>query len=314
MKNNNIVITILIVIAIGVAIWLLFVDTNGVNNNNGDKLTVGATIFPLYDITREIAGSSADVIQILPAGASPHTYELTPSDIKNLDGADTVFKIGNSLDDWADDITDSLDDVTVKSVDSGITLIKFADEHEHEHGDEHEDEEHEHEHGDHDPHYWLSVDNAKKIANNIATQLKTSDPDNADNYETNLNSYLEELDELKTEVKESLSSIESPAIITFHDSYAYFAEEFGITIAGVFQVSPGTEPTPGQLTELQELVDEYSVPALFSEPQMSDDVIKPFADDVELPVYEMDPLGGVSGRQSYVELIKYNADTIINAY
>ena len=79
-------------------------------------------------------------------------------------------------------------------------------------------------------------------------------------------------------------------------------------------MSPGTEPTPGQLTELQELVDEYSVPALFSEPQMSDDVIKPFADDVELPVYEMDPLGGVSGRQSYVELIKYNADTIINAY
>jgi len=65
------------------------------------KPKVGATIFPLYDIARQVAGPVADVILILPSGASPHTFEPTPSAVRSLAGANALLVIGHGLDDWA---------------------------------------------------------------------------------------------------------------------------------------------------------------------------------------------------------------------
>ena len=84
-------------------------------------------------------------------------------------------------------------------------------------------------------------------------------------------------------------------------------------IVDTFQPSPGMEPTPQELADLHNSVSEHGVKALFIEPQLSQDIVDPFADDVNLPIYVIDPLGGLDNRQSYIELIKYNVDTIYQA-
>ena len=65
------------------------------------RVKVAATIFPLYDIVRQVAGPVADVVLVLPPGASPHTFEPAPSSVRALDGARALFVIGHGLDDWA---------------------------------------------------------------------------------------------------------------------------------------------------------------------------------------------------------------------
>ncbi len=325
------IISILVGVAL-VAIVVLLVTGESKRSTDDNKVAVAATIFPLYDITRNIGGEHVDVVQILPSGASPHTYEVTPNTIEQLNDVDTVFAIGHSLDTWTSTITHSLDTITVVTVDDSITLLPFSEHHEHDQGHEHEhedeegheheeegskeeehgEEEHHHE-GDEDPHYWLSVTNAKLIAATIADELAALDPDHASYYQNNLGSYQTELNTLLAASQTKLAALTNKNMVVAHDAWQYFNNEFGLETVGTFQPSPGQEPTPQQLSELQKMVEEYGIIALFSEPQLSDDVIQPFAEDTGLPIYNLDPLGGVNDRQSYIELIQYNVDTIYSA-
>src|SRR5712691_1931950 len=63
-------------------------------------LKVAATIFPLYDLVRQVAGSGVEVVLLVPPGASPHTFAVKPGTVRALTGCVAVFTIGHGLDDW----------------------------------------------------------------------------------------------------------------------------------------------------------------------------------------------------------------------
>jgi zinc transport system substrate-binding protein len=274
------------------------------------KINIATTIFPLYDIAKNIAGEEVAVTNILPAGASPHTFEMTPEKVRELQNVQILFKIGHEIDDWTSSLAESYDGIEVVIVDNDISLLPFSEFHIHDEEDEHELEE---ENAEMDPHYWLSVNNAKSIASTIANKLSSIDPENADNYTNNLNSYLQKLTDLIDDAKSKLADLGSNELIVTHDAWQYFNADFGLETVGAFQPSPGQEPTPQELAELQKSVSDNGVKALFTEPQLSKDIIEPFASDVNLPVYILDPMGGIDNRQSYIDLIKYNVDTIYQA-
>jgi len=267
------------------------------------KKKIAATIFPLYDIARNIAGDKVEVVEILPPGASPHTYELTPRQVKQLQGVSVVFGIGHDLDNWADTLVDTLPDVRKIVVDEGIHLKEFL-AHE-EHGA--------HEHKGANPHYWLSVENGKTIAENIARELMRIDAANESYYRANLEAYLTDLDNLKRDISDRFDTLSDKKIITFHDAWFYFANEFGLEMVGTFEPFPGKQPTPRYLAELQETAKRNNVRAIFSEPQLSNEAIASFVSDIGLELYVLDPLGGVEGRDSYIKLFNYNADVITKA-
>jgi len=303
MPKSNFIIAILVIMAVIIIGVLLSTDKNKYSTTN--ELKVAATTFPIYDITRNVTGDKVKVISIVPSGASPHTYEVTPEQVKELWDTKIVFKIGQGVDDWTDDLSSSISKIQIVTLDNNVSFKKFE-----ENKDKEKDK---HSHGEYDPHYWLSINNAKIIAHNIADELTKLDPNNADYYQKNLEQYKEKLSELKKSAVEKLKELKNRKLVTTHNAWSYFADEFDLEIVGTFQPSPGQEPTPQQLTELQNLISENNVKALFSEPQLSNEIIKPFADDTGLNVYILDPLGGINNRQSYIELIKYNVDTIYNA-
>lgn len=287
------------------AIW--YFASNQEQPGQSGKTTVGTTIFPLYDIAQNIAGDKLEVINLLPAGASPHTFELTPSDIKDLQNTRVVFAIGQGLDAWTENITDSVNNVEIYTVENGITLKPFGSE------QAHEPEEDHHEHGDYDPHYWLSTVNAKTIAKNIGDKLVEIDPDNKNFYQQNLSDYHRELDQVKNDAAEILNGLNSKELIVFHESWNYFAEEFNLEIVGTFTPTPGQEPTVQYLKELQDTALEHNAKAVFSEPQLSAESIEPFVKDLGLKLYVLDPIGGVPGRDSYINTLLYNARTVSQA-
>ena len=176
-----------------------------------------------------------------------------------------------------------------------------------------DDDHHGHNHGEFDPHYWLDPDNAAIIAETITEQLSILDPSHKEDYQANLEAFHEELRTLNIEAANKLAPYAGRDIVTFHDGWAYFAGAYDLTIAGVFAPSPGKEPGPQYLADLHRSTQEHNIKAVFSEPQLSNETLQPFLQDLGLQLYVLDPLGGAPGRDTYVSLIRHNVDTIVNA-
>ncbi len=268
------------------------------------KPKVAATIFPLYDIIRNIAGDKIQVELVLPPGASPHLFDLTPQKVEELQGTDIVFRIGHGLDDWTANLSAFLPGAQTVVVDEGINLI-FSSEADHEEAGGGG--------GSANPHYWLAVENAEIIAHTITNRLITLDPANEDTYRGNLKTYVDKLEQLKTQIQKELKPLSGAELVTFHDSFSYFAREFDLTIAATIEPYPGKEPTPRYLADLQKTVEQYDIKVLFTEPQLSSASVQAFVEDLSLRLYVLDPLGGVAGRDSYISLMHYNANTIAEA-
>lgn len=287
----KIVLAIFIIFIIGGILFNIFSSQPKKTNS---EIKFAATIFPLYDILREIVGGRREVILILPPGASPHTFEPSPRLIQDLSQTAVVFQIGHNLDDWVLKAKNSLPQTKFVVVDKGIALQ----------GDEEEGV---------NPHYWLSFKNAKIIASNILETLNQIDPQNKDFYEKNFQDYLVKLDEGDRKVREILAPLSNRQIVTFHDAFSYFAADYNLNILATFEPFPGKEPTPKYLEELKTKIDQYQVKVLFLEPQMSQSILKQIAADWKINLYVLDPLGGLENRQNFIQLMLYNAQTIRNA-
>jgi ABC-type Zn uptake system ZnuABC Zn-binding protein ZnuA len=256
--------------------------------------TLAATIFPLFDIVRHVAGPAAAVTLMLPPGASPHTFEPTPSQVRALAGARVVFVIGHGLDDWAARLARSTGAARVVVVDRGVALRREAD-------------------GTVDPHYWLAPANAKAIARTVAGELEGLVPARRSDIQSALTRYLGQLDAVEAEIRGILADLPTRRIATFHDAFGYFAEAFGLEVAAVFEPYPGREPGPRFVAEFQRRVRASGVRTLFAEPQLSLDPLRPLARDLGVTLSVLDPLGGVSGRDTYLELLRFNARQVAAA-
>jgi len=316
MPKRTIVLIVGALILIGAFVGLLI--SRQPSGTESDQLAVAATIFPVADIARNVAGDTARVEVLLPPGASPHLFEFSPRQIRELQGTKIIFAVGHGLDDWALTAANALESAEVATVDEDIPLrqLEAEDEHDEEHGDEVDEHEHEHEHANSDgldPHYWLSLDNAASIADNIAAELARIDPANAATYQANAAAYQQQLSEKQAELRNQLKPLTGTKIVTLHDAWGYFADSFGLTIAGVFEPSGGREPTPRFLRELQEVIDQEDISIIFSEPQLATSSLQNFARDNNLGIAIIDPLGGVPERDSFIELMEFNAAAVRDA-
>ncbi len=281
-----------------------------INVNEEEKIKIAATIFPLYDMVRQIGGEWIEPVLILPPGSSPHTYEVTPAQVKEIQKVKLVFTIGAGVDAWAKNITEAVSGLKTVSMDQYVILKPFAPQN---HDEDHGAHETGDEHGDQDPHYWLSPDNAKIMAGQIAKKLAEIDTPHKTYYETRAQDFIVRLMSKDIEWKAKINSLNKKDLVVFHDAWGYFADHFGLDIVAAFEPFPGQAPSPKYLIELQRVIREHDTRALFVEPQLSKEAITALANDLQLKVDVLDPLGGVDGRNSYIDLIDYNVDIIYEA-
>lgn len=264
----------------------------GLKSETEGVLKVAATIFPVADIVKQVGGTRVQVLTVLPRGGNPHVFELTPKLVKNLEQAKTVFAVGHRFDDWVKGIGESLPGVRVVTVDQGIPLIQTDTT---------------------DPHYWLSISNAKQMARNICSTLIELDPEQKDVYVHNLESYLSKLDQTDQHLREMFAKLGNKKIVTYHDGWRYFARDYGFEVIGNIESSEGVEPTPRKLAELSKSVKRFQTKALFSEPEVPKDIARSFAEDLGLNVYELDPLGKTLEGGTYLDLMIKNANVMCEA-
>lgn len=274
--------------------------------NQTNNYQVATTIFPLFDITRQIAGEQIKVIQLIPSGSSPHTYEPTIVQIQQLQQADLLFAIGLGIDEWA--IEDGANQKII-NLHHHVNLIENDDDH---HKEAENESDHHHVH-DFDPHYWLSPKNGKIMAQIITEELSKKYPDKKQKFEKNLEIFNQSIDQQIAELEKKMHSNPSAGIITFHNAYNYLARDFSITILTTVEPFPGKEPTAKYLSQLVDTIESQGVKYIFKEPQLSDKVLKSLADDYQIQIYNLDPLGGSGDINSYQKLIEYNINQIVLA-
>lgn len=275
------------------------------------KGTVAATIFPIYDIARNVSAGVVEVELILPVNAEPHTYEPTPDAMRAIASAKVVYAIGHNLDGWAQKLTDANGIPTV-TVDKNIALLRGGHHHHEEEGAGHDEaaqHEEEPEEG-YDPHYWLSTVNAKIIASNIADDLSVRFPEQADVIAANLNRYNATLDSADREVRRVLAPVTDRRLATFHGAFGYFARDYDLTVAAVFEPYPGQEPTPRYLADLSIELKEHKLKTIYHEPAFNAATIRSFADENGLTLGVLDALGGIDNRSTLVDLLIFNATSI----
>jgi len=285
-------------------------------NDQKAKPVVVASIFPLYDLTRRVAGDAIETKLLLEPGKSEHDYAGTAKDAKVVANAKLAFLIGLGMDEWTEKIVAAsgggakIVEVGERAGAKEIELPRFEEEHEE--GEEHEGEEHEEEHHHEgvDPHVWLSVPKAQIMVKEIEKELAAAFPEHAASFQTNAKAVLASLDALHAELKEKVGALPNKAIITMHGSFGYFAEEYGVEIAAVVEPSPGKEPAAAYLKQILTSVAGKKPVAVFSEPQLDPRPAEVLAKEASLPVRSLDPIGGLPGRDSYEALMRYNAASL----
>lgn len=260
-----------------------------------------ATIFPLADLAREIGGDEVAVISLLPPGASPHTFEPTPREMRVVSQAQVLVSVGAGLDLWGQKLMRTTGvDLRELVVTETLDLLPLIG----------------HEHGDGDPHVWLDPYLVKEeIAPKIAETMAAQWPELAPIFQKNLMDFQAELAELDLELEAFSSSFRENKFISFHATWGYLAQRYGLwEIASVLEY-PGQEPSAQWLKDLTDLAKTEGVKIIFIEPQFNPRPAEILADELGGQVFILDPLGGeaVPGRDSYMRLMNYNLNVLKEA-
>ncbi len=267
-------------------------------SSHSDKIKVVASIFPLADFVRNVGGERVDVVTLLPPAASPHVYSPAPRDLVRIQGAGLFIKIGLGFEFWAEDLARSGAGKGLMEVETsrGVEVIQES-EHGHEHG-----------HKVGNPHIWLDPVIAMEQVKQIKEALMHIDPSHGEEYNRNAEDYLEKLEQLDLDIRETIMDFSQRSFVAFHPSWAYFARRYGLVEAGIIEAAPGREPTPGEIMAITKQAREAGIKVVFGEPQLNPKAAYVVADEIGGKVLFLDPIGSPEqeDRSTYLKLMRYN--------
>ena len=303
-----------------------------------DAPTIAVTTNILGDVVENLVGDLANVETIMPVGSDPHDFQASAQQVALVGDADAVVINGAFFEEGLWDMIEATEDdgVPVHHAIDVVSTIEFAegghghddeegDEHDDEEGDEHDDEEgdeHGHEEGGADPHFFTDpVRMADAVEGITAFLIETVDGLDAGAVQANADAYVAELAALDTEVTEILGGLsdEQRVLITNHEVFGYFADQYDFEVVGTVIPSGSTldGASGGALAELAEEIEHEGVSAIFSDVSASDELINALADEVgDVAVVELftESLGDADSEgATYIEMVRTNATRMADA-
>ena len=227
------------------------------------KLKIVTTIFPLYEMAKEVAGEKAKVYMLLPPGADPHSFEPRPSDFNKVKEAQLVLMVGAGLDNWVEDIFKALNDSSfhkkILVLSNGAPLIQTAHQH----------------HTEIDPHIWLDFQWDIKFVQKIAQKLSEIDPANTTYFKRNSKAYIQKLKKLDASFRQILAQCSTKTfIVGGHGAFSYLARAYGLKQLSLYGLSPDERPTPKKMVELIKIMRKLGINSIFFEGGVSNKLAK----------------------------------------
>ena len=261
-----------------------------------ERLPVAASILPLADFTRQVGGERIRLETLIPPGASPHTYEPTPAQLKFLSRARVLVLNGVGLEFWADKVIAAVDNPNLVVVRTADGLKILAGEPGEPGGN---------------PHLWLSPREVIHQVEMIRDALVRADPPGSDAYRANAARYVAALRAFDAEIRATVATFSQRKFIAFHAAWAYFARDYGLEQAAVIESTPGREPSPAEVAKIIRTARAIKAKAIFAEPQFPASAARAIAEESGAAVLLLDPLGKPPG--SYLDLMRANLAQISKA-
>ena len=291
---------------------LAIVSCSGQAEGDEGRISVVTTISPITNLVQNVGGDHVTVTGVVPEGSDSHTFEPAPSDARLMAKADVVFVNGLQLEEPTRELADA-------NVRDGATIVDLApraaapDEYIF-------DASFPEEAGDPNPHLWTSPPYALEYAGIIRDELVRLDPDNAASYRRNYAELAHRIQSLDAAARRATSTVppESRKLLTYHDSFPYFAREYGWEIVGAIQPADFSDPTPRDVAQLIEQVQDEQVPAIFGSEVFPSPVLEQIAAESGARYVDDlrdDDLPGSHGdaSHSYVGLMVFDFRTFMGA-
>jgi zinc transport system substrate-binding protein len=270
------------------------------------KLKVVTTLFPLYDMAKNIGADKAEVSLLLPPGVEAHSFEPKPSDIVKINEADVFVYTGKFMEPWAEDVIKGALNKKLVVVDAsrGTKMIP---------GVFHDADEPA---GALDPHVWLDFDDAKLMVKNILRAFQLKDSASKDFYEQKANDYNTKLTELDTSYKTGLANCKAKEIVYGgHYAFGYLAKRYGLKYLAAQGVSPDAEPTANDLVKLVEQIKKNKIKYVFYEELTSPKIAETIAGETNAKLLLLNAAHNVSRDQleqgiSFFDILKRDLDNL----
>ena len=276
-----------------ILLFIIGCSNKSSNENTSDisnsKLQVYASIYPIYDFAKKIAGDKADVYNMTSAGSEPHDFEITSKDMVNLTKANLFIYNGGGMEHWVDTVKDSIKDIKYIEASLGIPNDEL------------------------DPHFWLSPIKAKKEMENIKNAFIEIDSNNADYYNSNYNVYAAHLDDLDNIFRNYLSNIKNTNLVVTHPAFGHFCKEYSLNQVAIAR----DEADPKAMSETITFIKNNNVEAIFYEDFSSSKLVDSIAKETGVKIYTLNPIESLSEEyinsgEDYFSVMEKNFEALTN--
>lgn len=267
-------------------LFITVIFLGDISGSEKKKLSIITTILPFKEFIKSVGGNRVDVTSLIPPGANPHTYELTPGQLKDVSRAAMYVKVGSGIEFelvWLDKILTFNRNLMMCNASEGIALVEG------------------------DPHVWLSLRNTKIIVKNIKNALILLDPVHKASYVDNAEKYVHTLDNYDRKFSKELAPFKTKKILVFHPSWGYFVRDYNL---GQIPVEiEGKEPSPKRIRYVIDAARQHTIKTIFIAPQQNPKTASIIAREINGVVAFADPLA-----EQFLENLQEIVDEIVKSY
>ncbi len=288
------------------SLLLLMISTN---TQAGKPAKVLVSIKPLHSIISHITSGINQTELLLQQQQSPHDFQLRPSQKRRINQADILFYSSDSIEGFIPALKNTsgaLSFIELSRIPTIKTLPLRSFHSHHQHSSAHNI----------DGHIWLSVENARIIANYVTQMLSKLSPEYAEHYVQNLNALLLQLDELQQQNRQTLNQYQSTPYLVYHDAFQYFEQENNLNNAYFVTTSPQHSPGIKRVKALRQLINDKNIQCVFYEPPSMPALLTTLTENTNLTLAALDPAGVQipSGKAHYFKLMRQTATTLSTCF
>ena len=247
------------------------------------RIAVVASFYPLYEFARQVGGDRVTVRNLVPAGAEPHDYELTPREVIAVNEARVVIYNGAGLEPWVQKLLPQIPERVVKiNASDGIQLMRLGS------GEDR---------GQIDPHVWLDPVLAQRQVDNILAGHVQADVSGRAVYEANAAAFKAKLGALHERIQRTLAPCRKQVFIMTHTAFGYFAARYALTQFAIAGVTPGAEPSAAKIREIVRIVRQHDIHVIYYKTLVSPRVASAIAREVGARTLVLNPIEGLTGAE-----------------
>lgn len=287
------------------------------NSNQTDKIQVVTSIFPVYEITKEIAGDYAEVSIMVGENEDAHHYEPSAQAVAAVNEADVFIYSSNAMEFWVDQLLNVVEneDLEIINLSEGLDLeMDDVENHEHYHHHDEEDS-YGHDHGGIDPHFWLDPVLVSNQLPLITEAFIRANNEDAEFYRQNEATFQEVLNEIHESYQEAFLDAENRDFVVQHEAFGHLANRYDLHQVAVGGLTTEVEPNPTQLVGVIEFVNSQKVPVIYYQGGENSAIAETVAKETDTDIavlYDLEnrPASlNVSGNM-YIEVMSQNLEQL----